>query len=122
MCECDTNHSGENCEVVQCENCDGYCIHNTNKSTDPKSPKGTCVNNNCNLHCANGECVNTNGISRCKCNEGFSGELCQHHDCKKKCKNGFCNAENKCRCYKNFQGEWCEESKILIEKIKTTNP
>nr|CAD2183168.1 unnamed protein product [Meloidogyne enterolobii] len=71
-------------------------------------------NNNCLLNCSgNGRC-NENGI--CICNEGFSGEACEHQRCLSNmdgqigpCKNkAFCK-RNKCECTKHTHGDRCQE-------------
>ncbi|EFC50603.1 basal body protein [Naegleria gruberi] len=80
------------------------------------------VTNSCKLSCVHGKCDNTNGIAKCTCEPGYSGELCQNFDsnngnsnftnpCTLSCVHGKCeNATGiaECICNLGYSGKLCD--------------
>ena len=109
-------YTGECCESIDCKTnatCKhGYC--GTDGSTCAKCQTGwsgaDCSNvTSCFpwFPCKHGTCKKSR--SRCECEPGWVGDLCDRSLCRVPCKFGACpNDPMKCECYENYFGPECE--------------
>ena len=120
-CSCDYlirtgQYTGECCESIGCKQnatCKhGYC--GGDGSTCARCQTGwsgaDCSNvTSCFpwFPCKRGTCKKSR--SRCECEPGWVGDLCDRSLCRVRCKFGACpNDPMKCECYENYFGAECE--------------
>uniref|UniRef100_H3CII2 Teneurin transmembrane protein 3 n=1 Tax=Tetraodon nigroviridis TaxID=99883 RepID=H3CII2_TETNG len=114
-CHCQPGWGGANCEIAKAvcpDQCSGHGTYNTDTSTC------TCNQNWTGLDCSIGlphteQCevdCGSHGICYsgvCRCEEGWTGTLCEQKACHPLCsKNGVCK-EGKCECDQGWTGEHC---------------
>ena len=120
-CECYSiprmgQYTGECCESIDCDKPNATCKHGycgPDGVTCEKCQTGwggpNCENvTSCFpwFHCNHGSC--TKSRSKCECESGWVGDLCDRSVCQVPCKFGSCpNDPKKCECYENYYGPTC---------------
>ena len=111
-------YTGECCESVGCTSPNATCKHGYCDTDGEKCVR--CMTGWTGPNCENvtscfswfpcryhGSCKNSR--SKCDCEPGWVGDLCDRSLCQVPCRYGACpNDPKKCECYDNFYGTECE--------------
>jgi len=95
-CRCFNGWTGAQCDVKKCEL---PCLHGKCDFLEEESEKRFVQITSTSQKDTNEKMKNY--VSKCICEEGYTGKFCHVNLCKATCDFGYCNSSNQCVCANN---------------------